>query len=215
MAITVQAIYTAVQTHFSDIPEATFLSLLNDVHQEIIENIRLTPDVAVTVELTAGQQEYALPDTVLRIWEAAYMAQAGDYQRLKQTNVDRLDDGSPTWRNYSPSTPSRVYDRGGNLGLVPAPDTTTSGGYPIVTLYCSQTSDTPLGIDDSLPAMARTGNAWTYRVCERWADMYHQEMSQFFANLSAREYERLITYSYGRMSRDKAAIQMRIPKVRY
>ncbi len=215
MAITVTNLFTAAQTHFADIPQAVFLSLLNDVHQEIIENIRLTPDVAVMVNLTAGQQEYALPDTVLRIWEAAYMSQAGDYQKLKQTNIDRLDDNNPTWRNYPPSTPYYIYDRGGNLGLVPAPDTSTNAGYPIVTLFCSQTSDTPLGISDSLPSMARTGNAWLYRVLERWCDMYHPEQSQFFAGLSAREYERLITYSYGRMSRDKAAVQMRIPRIRY
>jgi len=215
MAVTVTNLYTAAQTHFPDIPQAVFLSLLNDVHQEIIENVRLTPDVAVTVNLTAGQQEYALPDTVLRIWEAAYMSEAGDYQKLEQTNVDWLDYNAPTWRNYPPSTPYRVYDRGGNIGFVPAPDTSTSGGYPIVTLYCYQTSDTPLGIEDSLPAMARTGNAWLYRVLERWCDMYHQEQSQFFAGLSAREYERLISYSYGRMSRDKAAVQMRIPRIRY
>jgi hypothetical protein len=45
--------------------------------------------------------------------------------------------------------------------------------------------------------------------------MYHPEQSQFFAGLSAREYERLISYTYGRMSRDKAAVQMRIPRIRY
>jgi len=156
-----------------------------------------------------------LPDTVLRIWKAAYKAQAGDFQELKQTNVDRLDDNSPAWRNYQSSTPYYVYDRGGNIGFVPPPDTSTVSGFPIVTLYCSQTSDTPLGIGDSLPSMARTGNAWLYRVLARWCDMYHPELAQNFEVLSAREYERLISYSYGRMSRDKAAVQMRIPKIRY
>ena len=215
MAITVASLYSTAQSHFPDIPQATFLSLLNDVHQEIIENIRLTPDVTVTISLVAGQQEYALPDTVLRIWDAAYISQSGDYQKLRQTNVDWLDYNCPGWRNYSPSTPYRIYDRGGNIGLVPAPSLSTTGGYPIVSLVCSQTSDTPLGIDDSLPSTARTGNAWTYRVLERWCDMNHPESSSFFAGLSAREYERLITYSYGRMSRDKASVQMRIPRIRY
>ena len=215
MAITVSSIFTAVQRHFPDIPQQTFLDLLGDVHQEIIENVRITPDVTVTVNLTAGTQEYTLPDTVLRIWEVAYSASSGDYQKLKETNVDWLDYNVPSWRSFTSSTPSYAYDRGGNIGFVPAPSTSTSGGYPIVTLYCSQTSNTPLGIGDSLPAMARTGNAWTYRICEKWAEMNHQEQAPTFAQLSAREYQRLITYSYGRMARDKAGVQMRIPKVRY
>jgi hypothetical protein len=213
MAITVATVVNAIQAHFADISQAMCLSLLNDVHNDLLEDARLTPDTTVTINLTVGTQEYALPDTVLRVWESSYATSAGNSSTLKQISVDELDYLHRGWRTEPTGTPSMMYERGGMVGFYPCPDTTTAGGFPLVTLYVSQQTAT-LDISASLPATARTANAWTYEVCKRFAAMQHPDQFAMFAALAKGERERLIEYIYGRLARDKATVMVRIPPPR-
>lgn len=213
MAITVASVVASVQQHFADIPQGLCLSLLNDVHNDILENVRLTPDTSVQVTLTAGTQEYPLPDSVLRIWDADYSSGSGNHCPLTQTSVDELDYRHQGWRTEQPGIPNLIYDRGGMVGFYPCPNVSTTSGYPIVTLYVSQLSS-PLAIGDSLPGPARTANAWVYAVCARFSAMLHQDQYPMFSSLAKVEYERLLEYTYGRLARDKASIMPRISPIR-
>jgi hypothetical protein len=74
-------------------------------------------------------------------------------------------------------------------------------------------SNGPLGITDSLPGTARTANAWTWRICERFAAMRHPDRIQQFQAMAASADQLLLQRDYGRNTRDKAAIRQKVRRV--
>lgn len=215
MAIPITTVYAQVQRHFPDVDQNTFLQLVNDVEEDILFQVCLFDDSQVTVNVVAGQTEYAVPDSMVRVWNAAWIDQANyaGFQTLVPTSIDFLDYNFPQWRSYQPSRPVYIYNRGSTIGLVPPPNQTTGSGYPYVALY-ERTADTPYTMMSSLPGTARTANAWVWRVCERFAIMRHPDDMARFKSYADAEQDRLLSRDNGRLARDKPAIRNKVRWIR-
>ena len=191
------------------------LQLFTEAHQRILASCHLVPDSTVDITLVAGQMEYALPDSCIRIWDAAYWnsASSTDYQPLKATNVDTLFyDRGPNWQLAPASTPDRFYERGGVVGLVPAPSVATTAGYPKVTLYYTQfVAPTLLG---SLPSTITSVYPWVYHMCMRQAAVKDPAKVPFYESRFRLEMTQMQTQIFGRVGRDKPRVGGMIPKPR-
>ena len=195
------------------------LQVFNEAHLYILTQIRLVADTTTTVSLTAGQQEYSLPDNVCKIWDATYYSSASSWTPLKATNVDSLfEDMGANWQLQTSAQPWGFYERGGMLGFAPAPNVTTVGGYPSVTLF--YTPATNLGLDDTMPTNISTIYPWVYRMCElvsMGGDAKFAEkaaMRDKFHSLFEEQMHYLREYMYGRVARDRVRAAVRIPRLR-
>jgi hypothetical protein len=195
------------------------LQLFNEAHLYILTQVRLVPDTTYVLSLISGQQEYALPDGVAKIWDAAYYTSAASWQPLKPTNTDSLyEDQGPNWQLQNAGVPWGFYERGGMIGLTPAPATSTVAGFPSVTLF--YTPGTPLGLDDSLPTNISTIYPWVFRMCELAAMSGEAKLpdkvafqEKFYA-LFQQHMHYLREYMYGRVARDRVRVGARVPHVR-
>jgi hypothetical protein len=197
------------------------LQVFNEAHLYILTQVRLVPDVSSTIALISGQQEYSLPDGVAKIWDASYYSSASSYTPLQPTNVDSLfEDLGANWQLSSAGQPWGFYERGGMLGLVPAPNAATAAGFPNVTLF--YTPATNLGLQDTLPTNVSSVYPWVYRMCEKLALSFSKEVSFAdrvtmqvkFHQLFEQEMHYLREYMYGRVARDRVRAAARIPRIR-
>lgn len=187
------------------------LELLNEAHLYITTQLHLVPDTTYLVTTVAGQQEYALPDSVATIWDCVYwfggfVSGGTNYQPLKATNPDTLfEDSGPAWQLQSPANPWGYYERGGNIGFVQAPMTS---GDQVQIFY---TPATTLTAQSSLPTNIPSPWAWIYHICYRAAPIPFQAG---FDTLFQREMKLLREYVLGRMGRDRARVAYRVKRVR-
>lgn len=212
MALTVTQIFAEVKGHFPMVEQIEFLNIFNVVNNELVDAFRLVPDTMIQISLTSGTQEYALPTDVYRVWNGNYQTASDTYQPLTQTSVDRLDEQDNTWRWEDPSTPSFYYERGGNVGFYPNPDTSTSVGYPIVNLYVSE-QVASYGINDSLPGTVISADAWIYRVCQKLSVKYDADKFQLYERLAEKAKQEQLDFINGKIARDKPSINARVAKV--
>lgn len=151
---------------FKGVTEDQALEYLQEVHTHILSNVRLNIET-ITINLTSGTGEYAIDDDILRVWTARYLVSATSQDVLNPTHVDELNKNHRDWKVDSASTPNLYYVEGSNLGLYPVPDTTTSGGYPVVK--CEVTRDQTLSISGTptvIPEFARRPQAWIMGACK-------------------------------------------------
>lgn len=214
MAYTVAEVFEQVRRMYQDCPDdSTLLKMLNDEHFDICRYVKLYQDTTVSVSLTSGTREYALSASVMHIWNAAYFTSATSYTPLRQTSRDRLDNDFPSWLQQSSGTPYQYYESGGYIGFYPTPNATTSGGYPIVTLYC-QSITAFTATSDSLPAQINNADPWIYGLARRFAMLEHPADLQRLDAMSKQSRADLAAYIISRTPRRLPSFRPNIPQVK-
>ena len=214
MAITrtVQTVIEIIQEH-EDIANLRALELLNEAHLFMLGRHHLVPDVTINITLTNGVGEYALPDNIISIWDAAYYSDANTHFPLRPTNIDTLyNTYGANWQLISPGQPWGFYERGGNIGLFPPPNATSAGGYPTVTLYCTQSAT--LGLGDTLPTTINTVYPWVYRVLIKQSPVTAPEKVAYYEQRFVKAERELTEYIYRRVARDRPRLAMKVPRLR-
>lgn len=209
--MTVSEIVSLARGHFETFDSGEALALLQPVHNALCRQVRVRPDESVSLLITAGVSEYAVPDA-LRIWDVCYMKDASSSVPLRPRSVDELDYGTyGAWRREAGSSPVWYDERAGNLVLYPAPSVTSSGGYPkvVVTVSKSQT----LEMATALPDAVCDHEAWLYGLCRRYAAMKSPDKVQMFVALEKDSLQRLKSYSQGKAIRQKPNVRSSIPRV--
>ena len=199
------------------------LDLFNEAHHYICSQLHLYPIQYWQLSLVAGQAEYPWFNTaspnLLKTWQCNYFTGPNSWSPVRWTNVDTLiQDYGPGWNYVTSGTPSLYYERGGNIGFYPQPDTTTGAYYP----YCSiEYDEIPiLTMDDTLPPVD-TVYPWVYYICwlqvradpNRSAAELDQEREAYWKWFQE-SMHRLRESVYGRVARDRARVGMRIPMPR-
>lgn len=181
---TVNQLVTDFQSRFSDVTSAEAIRLANMIHKRILARLGIR-DTSIDISLTAGTREYDLAETAIQIRAAYYVrsATAGDFQQLDETSTDKMDLLDTGWRNRTTQSQPRLYFVNSlvnsntskkRIGFDPIPDTTTSGGYPKVTLYITQHTD--LVGADTLPTQVQDsqiyldGMSWLFAKEQGLAD---------------------------------------------
>lgn len=157
MAITVAAVEASVQLDFPDVPTADVLTALNEEHYKLCHLYPLYTSTETFSSLVSGTGEYNFATLPASVRHAIYKptATASGWITLRATSIDALNSDNPTWRQSTASQPTHYYTTtdGTNvkLGLYPAPNTTSSGGYPAVIVYTwlatVLTTNMPVSID--------------------------------------------------------------------
>lgn len=158
-----------------DCTDAIALEYINKADRDISTILRLR-ETTEDINLTAGTNEYALStETILKVWAGRYIRSSatGDSNRMKETSYERMDLMMGDWRSDPSDEPTKFAIKPGSTGgasvlFHPTPATTTSGGYPIVRLYV--TISKALISGDSLPALLKSSDVYTYRAAFRLAN---------------------------------------------
>jgi len=147
MADLISKVMTEVQARLPDATTARLIILVNRIHRGILAEIPECRKDSLVILLIAGQQEYAITETVFQVDYSTYIsaAGAGFGNKLFETNVEALNETSPTWRTDATGVPQQVYLSSAQIaavntetiGFVPAPNLTSVAGFPNVTLYGS------------------------------------------------------------------------------
>lgn len=127
--MTADDIIDLAQRDFSDRSDAECLSDLQAIHDELCHDFKLKPSTS-TINLTASTASYTL--VAARVFDVRYRRSASEYKQLIPTHRDELDITDSQWRSRADSEPEYFFMEADKIYLVPAPDTTTSSGYPIV-----------------------------------------------------------------------------------
>lgn len=164
---------------FSD---ADLLKFLNDGQREANILSWLLQD-RVTLTLTSGTTEYALPVDFLSTDRVLFNG-----QKLEQTSLSQLDANTPGWSSASGSTPQKYYLYRTTytlLGLVPAPRSLTITSLTVYyikqPIELTSTSETPWNGWASLtPYHTALVYYVSYRACraleeDSLAQSYYQE----------------------------------------
>ena len=191
-----------------------YMQWMNEAHLYITTQRHLVPDVTSLMTMVANQQEYPLPDSVATIWDAQYwpggfVSGAQNYFPLKATNVDTLfEDRGPGWQLQPSAQPWGYYERGGNIGFVPAPLT---AGDQVQLFY---TPATVLTLQSTLPTNINSGKAWMYHMLRQACVIAHPEKLDFYEKAFQREMHYLKEYTDGRTGRDRARVSYRVGRIR-
>ena len=203
MASTVTEIKAKFTTMFyPDAPSATVDYLWQDAWHWAITKFRLREN-EVDISLTEGVREYDLAGTMAATREAYYKPQEdpSTWQVLYGVSIDQLARVEPGWRgNDNTGDPNRYYikakadsDSGQRvIGFDPLPQTTTSGGYPIVTLYCVQLAD--LTASETVPDFVITDEWFLYEMSARYAVRQDREQTLYWEERARKELDLLQSY---------------------
>lgn len=205
-------VYRVVQS-FDRLDETNALTLINDIHREIVNDVRIYPDSQQDISLVAGTKLYNLPADLVRLWSAVYIDGTTQGQPMVPTNVDELDYKNPTWRTAPNSRPFFYYERAGQIGFHPTPDTTSSGGVPTVRIYYATVSANDLEIGDTLPDTVKSIDAWVYGACLKHAIQASDQRISLFATLFSKAMNDALSWNYGRTPRDKPSIRYNSPRI--
>ena len=158
MSFTVASIITAAKRRYPDMTDAEAVEFLNTVRGWVMSELQLRR-TTLTVNLTADTQEYSLNAAVFAVDQVRYTRSStqGDFKVLRAVSLYELDATSQDWRKLESGEPSSFYIYNGTTGPMigldrPAP-TTTSSGYPILTIDVNQNNALSNGdtLYDDLP----------------------------------------------------------------
>ena len=196
------AVMDQMDDFYMEADDTEKLRHLQRTHTRILTAIPLEPSIVTYSSLVSGTRQYATGDTYLRVWSVRYVrsATAGDSKMLKPISVDELDNDFGDWRAGSAGEPSYWYWRGGEIGLHNKPDTTTSGGYPNLSMEVS-TYEAITGAT-VLPAHVPNFDCWVYDALET-ITLAHRDERWYpvFAEKKKEAWNQLIRYYQGRTAR--------------
>jgi len=175
-------------------------SLLSDVLKELYGRLPIIRQTEVTLNVTDGTREYAFDVDVTAIQEIIYKPTADEtgWVVLSATNIDKLDASDPYWRtDLTEGPPDTYYIKGAPdsdtaknmIGFIPIPDTTTSGGYPIVAMQVTKWA--ALTASETMPSNLLNDNVLVYgmryywaierdddNAIQKWKTLYEDEISK-------------------------------------
>ena len=186
---------------YNEIDDTESLRHFQRAHSRILRAIPLEPTIVTFSSLVADTREYSTGDTYLRVWSARYVrsATAQDSKMLKEISVDELDLDFEDWRAKDSSEPEYWYWRAGNLGFHNKPDTTTSGGYPNVSLEVS--ADETVTAATTMPGHVRNFEAWIFDIIATCCLARSDERYQFFEQKRKEAFAELVRAHQGRTAR--------------
>lgn len=199
MSSTATAVISKFRTRYPSCSATNASLYLQDVLKELYSRLDIR-QVDITVSLTASTREYDLNVDVTAIQRAIYKPSADEsgWVILSANNIYKLDHTEPSWRlNLTEGSPVTYYIRGVSssdtaknvIGFIPIPDTTTSSGYPNVTLVCTQYAE--ITGSEALPSNLLNDNVLLYGMYyyysidrddaaseNRWYKLYEHEIAK-------------------------------------
>lgn len=202
-------IIAGAKSTYREIDSATALQLLQEANDYILRFARIYPDQVVDINFSAGEQEKALSDDVLRIHDQAFGPSTSDLSELTQTSKSYLDAKHRGWRRAQRSNPTFMYDEGGYVGLYPTPN-----ANGVLRLYAS-TRQILVGAT-VLPGFIREQTeAWEDEIVYRWAKHAHRDEIREKDQIRRASLKKLLEFLYGRNLHDKPSADMNVPPVFY
>jgi len=188
---TVADVIGVIQLDFPNASDTEILSCLQQVHNEICFDYKLKPALGTITTLAVGTREYALPASTARVDQVRYRNSATreDFTVLQPTHIDELDTLDVRWRARANGKPQQFYIQAGNIGLVPPPDTATSGSYPQIELDVSQYEILTAGT--TLPTSVVSHQAWVEGAKARIALRYEDQRYAVYQRAFEMERKRL------------------------
>jgi hypothetical protein len=179
-----------------DFPNASSAELLDDIqviHDELCFDFKLVKSTVTNTSLVAGTRSYNLASGAVRVYQVRYVRSAtdGDFRVLHETSEDELDTVQRNWRGLADGEPVKFFADSGQIHLVPAPDTSTSGSYP--QLQYEVASSATLTGTDNLPSGLSSQEAWVAGVKARVALRYEDKRYPIYERAYAIERRRLAT----------------------
>lgn len=177
-----------VRETYPDCTTTLALSNLNLIVRQLCRTIPLYRTSA-DVTLTADDPSYTLSDTVGQIDTVFYVTSATQRTQLEYVALDELNQDDSNFRLRDSGTPSRYYltqtassaPAGAlEIGLDCPPDTTTSGGYPKLTIYYSEIPSADFSGSDSSPQALERPNVLVYG-----ANMLYAEFRKMWDDVGA------------------------------
>ena len=154
MAITAGTMYGYLQSVYPDASDALCLRSINRTVRALVQPDDSRTESVTLSSLVAGTASYALSESVVRVWSAEYQAESGSTKQLSALTMRQMERDYPNYRvaaSASPSSYAVTYTGSAlNLTLYPAPDSSSSGGYPRLVLRVSEAPTLTSG--SSLPA---------------------------------------------------------------
>lgn len=199
---------TRVQRIFPDFVNSTAQAeYANRVHRELLTHVPLrvtTRDIAFTTA-----QEYALQDSEMRVWSVELYTSATSHTALLETSVEYLNSQERQWRSKPASNvTNRFYvwsnTTGRVIGLVPAPASAASGGYPLIRLYVS-TADT-LTLQSEIVAGLLNDDLYTYGMAARFAEDEHRDQADYWLAKYWEAIDREREFYFGKNVQDRQQI---------
>ena len=176
--MTVDQVIARARQTFGSIPLSSAtspngLDLLNEVYGEMLFDVALLSQ-EVDVTLTAGTNHYTLT-TPMRVFSARYVRSAttGDFRTLEPVSQDEQDERMLQYLRFQNSEPIEFWtlpksDGTSELWLSPTPPTSTTGGYPKVTVRLTKYTAFSSG-SDTLPVGLPSYEAFILGLCVKWA----------------------------------------------
>lgn len=187
MSTTVNQLIATFQRRYPECDATTALNLVLDAHRQILSRIQIRNDTQYVTPLVAGTREYSLSGQVFKIHSAYYEQSSTSWIPMIERSTDELDVQRWGWRlpSYT-GTPYEYYissaDVGDSaaptIGFVPIPDTSTSGTYPRVTIYC--TTYTDLTGTDTIPSNVLDNKVYLYRMYADWAQTVMSSEAEYW-----------------------------------
>ena len=219
MALTINALIAQVQRRFPDAQTPNLLSNANSIHRQILSRIPELRRDTVTLSLVAGQQEYDIAETVYQVNSASYKTGASTTSvvSLMATSVEELDSTSRTWRSDANGPPLQYYLSSNQstvnsevIGFYPTPDTTTTGGYPLVLMATSNLQPSDLGLTDTCLVTLASSQVYVEGVSWLAAIEIRPQMVNAYQSAFESEMDRELTYVRTRNEGDKSPSQENI-----
>lgn len=159
MSFLVNDVIREAREIYPDLADTHALRHFNRVRSTVLSELDLRK-TSTTVNVAEGVNEASLAATALKIDSVEYVrsSTARDFKVLLPTSIDELNNKETEWRRLENNEPDRFYLHTGTsgpvIGVVPAPNETTSGGYPILRIYFSQNETLTAGgtLYDDLPS---------------------------------------------------------------
>lgn len=215
-AITVTTVVNEVKAAFPDADTTSIVGYMNKVDRKLATKIRLRTNT-LTLTLTAGDDTYALSDSVVRIYSARYERSSTRSNSYTMTaeDISGLDLKFRNWQSWANAEP-RFYaldtDSAGafEVRLAPAPITSTSGSYPNVKLYCSIGGTLTSGGD--LPAKIQNTDVYRFGACYHYANDHRKEEATYWLGHYEKALQEELTLEFNRMAQKKPEIYVQTPQ---
>ncbi len=194
------AVNTAIdnaQRVFPDMSDTVGLVFFNQVRRDLHAHFKLR-QASQDINLTNGTQEYAYSADFMNIESVHYVTASGVSVNLEPVEYSYLNKHERDWRDTAAGTPTRFYltvgdtTSGPMVGLDPKPNTTTSAGFPIITVRGTKTVDMAAGetIYDDIPNTL----VYEYGMCFHFARTEHLEEAEYWRLMMVAEYDRIWAY---------------------
>lgn len=200
----VSDVQTQIRARFPECSDSRSLATINEVHKQLLTDFPLLRRTQVSTNLTAGTSEYALAETNFHIESVYYRTAAATQTRLLKESIEQLDSRLIGWRTAANGTPiiwylsSNLSGAGstdqGVIGLYPPPDTTTTGGYPVLITNVSLIESAVLTGTSPLPPTMNSQWVYVEKASELIAREIRPQMVEAYAASSMVKMQELNAY---------------------